>query len=234
MARRTTTTRTTVRSLAPARPKRRRARPRPRARTRSTSRTTTKTTAIVSRDRGALRYILPAAVVAGLAILLWPGVVWGKGPPGTPGTPGTPGQPPVTPPVTPPVPPPGPPGPPGAQRTHPPAGTRAVVTVTTGQPGLNLRSQPTKAGGDATIIAGINNGTTITVLASNLIEQGKTAQDLERWWQVQAGGRTGFVRAQGPMGEWNLTWTPGLPSLAGPSTGYSPYDAYVASFYGRR
>ena len=132
---------------------------------------------------------------------------------------------------------PGPlPGPPGPAPTpvgpsggdspggfvHPPAGTRATVNATVGipagaTPGLNLRSAPSP---NASLVVALPNGTPITVVASNVVEQGRTAANKERWWQVTANGRTGFLRAVGPGANanapyvWNVSF-PGQQTATG-------------------
>ena len=203
--RQTTITRTTIRSGAVAHRRRRRVRAKAASRARSTSRSTSKTSATVvrDRDRGALRYILPAVVVAGLAIWLWPKIAGaGQQKPTNGGTNG---------------------GRPGGQRTHPPAGTVAVVQAVGDLRGMNLRSEASAAGGDATRIGGVNNGSTVTVLESNIIEKGKTAASPERWWRVQSPAGTGYIRAVGPAGEWNVTWnTAGTGALPQRVAAYYP------------
>ena len=107
---------------------------------------------------------------------------------------------------------------------HPPAGTRATVNATVGipagqSPGLKLRPAP--APGGATVGADLANGTPITVMTSNVVEQGKTAANKERWWQVRTNdGRTGFVRAVGPGANANApyVWNVSFPGLQ-PATG---------------
>ena len=122
---------------------------------------------------------------------------------------------------------------------HPPAGTSAVINVTAGipvgaTPGLNLRTSPSPNGA---VLGSYPNGMPITVIQSNIVEQGKTAANKERWWQVQVGttGRTGYLRAVGPGNSasapyvWNVIF-PGQQTATGfmQSAAYpDPYQALV-------
>lgn len=197
----------------------------PSPRPRTSSRTTTSRTTIrEERERGTNWLpLLGLLGLAGLAgVLLWPRIAGAAQPPGgggTPGTPGTPGNPggPGGQPVTP---------TPGSQ-VHPPAGTRAVAAVTTGQTGLNLRQSARP--GPTTAQPDIRNGEAFIVLESNIPEEGLGAGARNRWWRVDFNGRQGFIRAVGPGGEWNVAWPQGpvAQTLVGTNTGNLLAAAYM-------
>ena len=112
---------------------------------------------------------------------------------------------------------------------HPPAGTRATVNATVGipagaTPGLNLRASPSPTGA---LVVALPNGTPITVVQSNVVEQGRTDANKERWWQVTANGRTGFLRAVGPGATANAPYVWNV-SFSGQqtATGYMAAQSY--------
>lgn len=192
------------RSGTRSRPKARaKSRVKPRAKARATRLTTTQAERTAFKDNANKTNYLPLLGLAGLlglgAIFFWP-----KG--AKAAEPANPSNPPINPPINPVNPPINPPIIPGGGGTspggfvHPSAGTRATANATVGlpagaTPGLNLRSTPSSNGA---LVAALPNGTPITVIQSNVIEQGRTAASKERWWQVTANGRTGYVRAVGP------------------------------------
>lgn len=131
----------------------------------STSRRTTTRTTTISRGGGALRYVLPAAVVAGLAWFLWPKLV-GATPKQVPPPAPNPNLPPAPAP-TPGQPPRPAPAPAPAAGTvpvnDPPAGTVAYrYTVATNN--VALRAAPAKI---AAPVAQLNTGDTVLALDRN-------------------------------------------------------------------
>ena len=118
---------------------------------------------------------------------------------------------------------------------HPPAGTRATVNVTVGipvgaTPGLNLRASPSPRG---QLLFPIPNGIPITVVQSNIVEQGRTAANKERWWEVtvrdlNGTASRGFLRAVGPGDSpiapyaWNVSFL-GQQTATGQTLGDAPF-----------
>lgn len=99
-------------------------------------------------------------------------------------------------------------------RKHPPTGTVATIAVTTGEPSLLMHIEPfqdspvvpppaPQAGG----LQGLVNGSTVTVVRSNVPDKQLGDKATDRWWEVTAAdGRRGFIRVVGPQGEWNVTY----------------------------
>ena len=196
------------RSGSPARKRASRAKPRSRF-------TTTKQQRTAYKESAQKTNYLPLLGLAGLlglgGYLLIKNAQAGETPPGVNPVPGGGGVNPV---------PGGGGGPSPGGFVHPPAGTQATVNATVGipagaTPGLNLRASPSPTGalvGGSAAAAGLPNNTPITVVRSNVVEDGRTAANKERWWQVTTGGRTGFIRAVGPGARptdpyvWNVTF----------------------------
>lgn len=107
---------------------------------------------------------------------------------------------------------------------------RAVVMVTTGEPGMRIRSSPNPS---ATLLGRAFNGSTVAVLDMQIPEEGAPAGSPISWWRIQTSdGIVGFARAIGPAGEsnFNLITPPqggGIRPdvMSGVSTGYgySPF-----------
>ena len=209
-----------------------------RAKPRTTKLTTTKEQRLAYKASGNKTNYLPLLGLAGLlglgGYLLIKNAQAGETPPGVNPVPDGGGVNPV------PV-PGGGGGPSPGGFIHPPAGTRATINATVGIPagsipGLKLRPAP--APGGATVGADLPNGTPITVVRSNVVEQGKTAANKERWWEVTTGGRTGFIRAVGPGATPNApyVWNVAFAGLQ-PATGrmvaqlYRPMPANLPTVY---
>ena len=174
---------------------RRSARARGVARRRGAMSTSTTRTSAYRRRRGGPGYILPALVVAGLALWLWPKIVQAK-PPVTPIDP----KPPIDP-----TPKPW------------PAGTAEARVQVAGFGGMNTRSAPSPT---ATIVSrnDARNGTIIGVLSTGHAEQGPGACARCEWWEIiTPGGSRGFARAVGPQGESNFVALGALPQRGQPS-----------------
>ena len=174
-------------------------------------------------EGGAFRYIVPAGILAGLLIWLWPrpasadegdGGGGGSRPNGGGGTRPNGGG--------------GGGGGTDPNEPHPPPGTRAIVAAQP-DPSLRLRSRPSTSG---SIIQpptgarrdpeqggreGILNGRGIRVIASNIPQEGlPDTPGKNRWWELEADdGRRGFARAQDGEGHWNFNWTRVAPALRG-------------------
>lgn len=158
------------------------------ARPRSTSRTTTASS--LTRDaRG--RYIIPAAIAGGLlAYFLWMRISQAAPSP-------QPNIVPVPPTPTPPTPPtPGP-----NVNPFPPNATLAAVAVTTGQPGMNIRSGPNP---NDTLLGSVANGGIVQIIEGGIPQQGPACAAC-RWARVMSRDRvTGYMRVTGPAGESNV------------------------------
>lgn len=126
--------------------------------------------------------------------------------------------------------PPTPPTPP-RPNPFPPGSALAVVSVPTGEAGINTRTAPNP---NAPLIGQNDafNGTTVAVLQTGIKEDGAPAGSMIEWWKIiTPGGGTGFARAIGPMGEANLRSTGSVPLprgaptpiMSGMSVGYRPY-----------
>ena len=96
------------------------------------------------------------------------------------------------------------------RRWHPPPGTRADIILGLGPSRADLRAAPNP---NAARIGGIDNGALVTVLASNIAEQGKTANHPDRWWQVQSAAGSGFLKTVNWDGEWLIGWS--VPASTG-------------------
>ena len=90
------------------------------------------------------------------------------------------------------------------RRWHPPPGTRAVLQAPSPWPGVNLRAAPNP---NAARVGGVDNGTTVTVISSNILEEGKTASHPDRWWQVHSPNGVGYLKVVDWDGQWLVTWS---------------------------
>jgi hypothetical protein len=180
------------------------------ARTSARSRSTFRSRAAKSsRGRGAARarggkgggagkYLLPAAAVAALGVLLWPSISQAfTRPPGTgPGPVGPVGPTPVT------------PTPRGAPW---PAGTPTATVNPNAQGGMNVRQAPNPSSPLVSRNDAFSNQR-VGVFSIGHAEQGGGCAACE-WWQVMTpGGSLGYSRAVGPGGERNFTPEGPLPS----------------------
>lgn len=202
--------------------KSRRARTRTRTRTRTVyrrpgARTSTSTTAISSRSGdGWGKYVLPAVAVGIVAYLLWPKTASAAGRDGRDGNGKDKDGRDVRPP-----PPPGP-------RPFPAGSKLAVISVATGEQGMNIRAQATPT---SALVGSVPNGSTIAVLTAegDLPESGlPDTPGKNRWVYIQtAQGVKGYLRSIGPNGESNIRVT------GGPDTGmlypaFRPYQGHFA------
>lgn len=154
-----------------------RAAARGRARGRTTTRTTTSTRTIRGGG-GAAKYVLPAAVVAGLVYLLWPRKDAIAGQPPVIGP-----QPPITPPVTPP-PQPGIPTEQAVDAPLPAGATRARINTPSG---ARLRAD---ADVNSATLALLPNGAGVAVS----VQASANGPGSAGWWRVRtAGNREGWV-----------------------------------------
>ena len=181
--------------------------------------TTTRSRTEITRERSSLLPLLGLLGLAGLAaVFLIPRIARAGERPIDPNNPNNPNNPNQAGGGTSPGNPP---------RVHPPPGTVATIAATTDvpagtTPGLKLRPQPAPTGN--TVGADLANGTSVTVVRSNIVEQGRTAANNERWWEVTTGdGRRGFIRAVGPNAEWNV-------QFAG-RVGFAPNTGRFAAAY---